>query len=152
LRVLRQEPAVRYEAVAEHRGEAPTRWLCSALAVSPGGFYAWHRRPECARRRRDRQLLVAIRASYERSRRVYGSPRVLPALKAAGETFPGKRIARIMQGNGLVAAQRRRFKATTLSGHDFPIQANLLERHFTAAAPNQVWLGDITFITTEEGW
>src|SRR5262249_8783206 len=130
----------------------PTRWLCSALAVSPGGFYAWRRRPESTHRRRDRQLLVAIRASYERSRRVYGSPRVLLDLKDSGEVTSRRRIARIMQGNGLVAVQRRRFKATTLSGHDFPVQANLLERNFTAAAPNQIWLGDITYIATEEGW
>jgi transposase InsO family protein len=126
--------------------------LCSALGVSSRGFYDWRRRPESSRKRRDRQLLVAIRASYERSRRVYGSPRVLLDLRESGETTSRKRIARIMQGNGLVAVQRRRFKATTMSGHDFPVQANLLERRFTAAAPNQVWLGDITYITTEEGW
>jgi putative transposase len=143
---------VRYQAIAEHRGQAPTRWLCSAMRVSTGGYYGWRRRPESMRRRRDRQLLVAIRASYERSRRVYGSPRVLLDLRECGEVSSRKRIARIMQGNGLVAVQRRRFRATTMSGHDFPVQANLLDRNFTAPAPNQVWLGDITYIATEEGW
>lgn len=143
---------MKYQAIAEQRGSAPTRWLCSALEVSPRGFYDWRRRPECQRRRQDRQLLVAIRASYERSRRVYGSPRVLLDLQEAGEACSRKRIARIMQGNGLVAVQRRRFKVTTQTGHDFPVQANLLERDFTAQAPNRVWLGDITYITTEEGW
>jgi len=143
---------VRYQAIADHQGQAPARWLCSALQVSARGYYAWRRRPESARRRRDRQLLVAIRASYERSRRVYGSPRVLLDLLDSGEACSRKRIARIMQGNGLVAVQRRRFKATTMSGHDYPVQANLLERNFAAAAPNQVWLGDITYIATEEGW
>ncbi len=73
-------------------------------------------------------------------------------LRDSGEACSRKRIARIMQGNGLVAVQQRRFKATTMSGHDFPVQANLLERHFTAADPNLVWLGDITSIATEEGW
>ena len=142
---------MRYQAIADHQGQAPARWLCSALQVSARGYYAWRRRPESARRRRDRQLLVAIRASYERSRRVYGSPRVLLDLQDSGEACSRKRIARIMQGNGLVAVQHRRFKATTISGHDFPVQANLLERNFTAGAPNQVWLGDITYIATEEG-
>jgi transposase InsO family protein len=143
---------MKYQAIVEHRGAAPTRWLCSALEVSARGFYDWRRRPESHRTRRDRQLLVAIRASYERSRRVYGSPRVRLDLQDSGEACSRKRIARIMQGNGLVAVQRRRFKATTMSGHDFPVTANLLERNFTAAAPNQVWLGDITYIATEEGW
>jgi transposase InsO family protein len=143
---------VKYQAIAEHRGAAPTRWLCSALEVSPRGFYDWRRRPESTRKRHDRQLLVAIRASYERSRRTYGSPRVLLDLREGGQDCSRKRIARIMQGNGLVAVQRRRWRATTQSGHDFPVQANLLERDFTAEAPNRVWLGDITYITTEEGW
>ncbi len=143
---------MRYQAIVDHQGRAPTRWLCSALEVSSRGFYDWRRRPESAHRRRDRQLLVAIRASYERSRRVYGSPRVKLDLRDSGETCSRKRIARIMQGNGLVAVQPRRFRITTQSSHDFPVQANLLERNFTAAAPNQVWLGDITYITTEEGW
>ena len=122
------------------------------MRVSSGGYYSWRRRPESPRCRRDRQLLVAIRASYERSRRVYGSPRVLLDLRDTGETTSRKRIARIMQGNGLVAVQRRRFRATTMSGHSYPVQTNLLERDFTAAAPNRVWLGDITYIATEEGW
>lgn len=143
---------MRYRAIADHQGQAPTRWLCSAMRVSPGGYYSWRRRPESPRCRRDRQLLVAIRASYERSRRVYGSPRVLLDLRDTGETTSRKRIARIMQGNGLVAVQRRRFRATTMSGHSYPVQTNLLERNFTAAAPNRVWLGDITYIATEEGW
>lgn len=122
------------------------------MQVSTGGYYSWRRRPESPRHRRDRQLLVAIRASYERSRRVYGSPRVLLDLRETGEATSRKRIARIMQGNGLVAVQRRRFKATTMSGHNYPVQTNLLARDFTAAAPNRVWLGDITYIATEEGW
>lgn len=143
---------MRYQAITDHRGQAPTRWLCSAMRVSSGGYYSWRRRPESPRHRRDRQLLVAIRASYERSQRVYGSPRVLLDLRETGETTSRKRIARIMQGNGLVAVQRRRFRATTMSGHSYPVQTNLLERDFTAAAPNRVWLGDITYIATEEGW
>ena len=113
---------MRYQAIADHQGQAPARWLCSALQVSARGYYAWRRRPESARRRRDRQLLVAFRASYERSRRVYGSPRVLLDLQDSGEACSRKRIARIMQGNGLVAVQRRRFRLTTQSGHDLPVQ------------------------------
>ena len=69
-----------------------------------------------------------------------------------GQRTSEKRIARIMRENGIVAVQRRRFKITTQSGHDFPIHPNLLDRDFTVDHPNRVWLGDITYIRTEEGW
>src|SRR5262249_26666195 len=126
--------------------------MCSALKVSPRGFYSWRNRPESPRRRVDRRLLVEIRTSYERSHRTYGSPRVLRDLQEAGYRCARKRIARIMRENGLVAVQRRRWKATTQSAHTFPVQINLLARDFKASAPNRVWLADITFIATEEGW
>jgi len=126
--------------------------MCSALKVSPRGFYSWRHRPESPRRRVDRRLLVEIRTSYERSHRTYGSPRVLRDLQEAGYRCARKRIARIMRENSLVAVQRRRWKVTTQSAHTFPVQINLLARDFKASAPNRVWLADITFIATEEGW
>lgn len=126
--------------------------MCSALMVSPRGFYGWRRRPESPRRLEDRRLLGEIRASYERSDRVYGSPRVRKDLRELGHWCSTKRIARIMRLNGLIAVQRRRFKHTTQSSHAYPVQANQLLRDFTAKAPNRVWLADITYITTEEGW
>jgi transposase InsO family protein len=143
---------VRYEAIAAQQGGTPTRWLCSALQVSERSFYDWKRCPESSRSRRDRHLLVAIKASYERSRCTYGSPRVRLDLRESGLACSRKRVARIMHGNGLVPVQRRRWKLTTQSGHDLPVQDNLLRRDFTTNGPNRVWLGDITYITTEEGW
>ena len=135
-----------------HQGHAPTRWLCAALGVSTGGFYGWRRRPQTARSREERRLLLEIRASYEQSDRTYGSPRVRKDLRALGYGCSVKRVARIMRKNGLVAVQRRRWKRTTQSGHTLPVQANLLGRDFRAEAPNRVWLADITYVGTEEGW
>src|SRR5262249_45716954 len=120
--------------------------------VSPRGFYSWRRRPESPRRIVDRRLLVEIRASYERSHRTYGSPRILRDLRETGYRCASKRIARIMRENNIVAVQRRRWKATTQSSPTFPVQLNLLERNFKVDAPNRVWLADITYVATEEGW
>ena len=141
-----------YARIQEHRGVCPTRWMCDAAGVSHRGFYSWRRRPESARRQLDRRLAVEVRASFERSGRVYGSPRVLKDLQENGYRCARKRIARIMKENSLVALQPRRWKATTDSGHDFPVQANLLERNFNAGEVNKVWLADITYVPTEEGW
>jgi len=143
---------MKYPRIQEHRGRYPMSWMCSALAVSGRGFRSWKSRGASRRRQKDRRLLVEIRSSFEKSDRTYGSPRILKDLRELGERTSAKRIARIMQDNSIVAVQRRRFKITTQSGHDFPIHPNLLNRNFSVERPNLVWLGDITYIRTEEGW
>jgi putative transposase len=85
---------------------------------------------------------VLVRASYEGSRRAYGSPRIWEDLTEQGQAISRKRVVRLMQEEGLVARPRRRFTATTMSDHDQPIAANVLARQFTAGAPNQRWVGD----------
>jgi transposase InsO family protein len=110
--------------------------------VTRSGFYAWRRRPESAHARRDRQLRVLVRASHEGSRRTYGSPRVWEDLIEDGHAISRKRVVRLMHEEGLVARARRRYKATTMSDHDQPVAANLLDRQFTADRPNQRWVGD----------
>jgi putative transposase len=97
-------------------------------------------------------MLIDIRSSFEKSDRTYGSPRILKDLRELGQQTSKNRIARIMKENGIVAVQRRRFKVTTQSGHDYPIYQNLLDRNFAVDDLNRVWLGDTTYIKTEEGW
>ncbi len=143
---------MKYPRIEEHRSSYPTRWMSSALAVSDRGFRAWRSRGESKRRQENRRLLIDIRSSFENSDRTYGSPRILKDLRELGQRTSKTRIARIMQENGIVAVQRRRFKITTQSGHDFPIHPNLLDRDFAVEQPNLVWLGDITYIRTEQGW
>ena len=118
--------------------------MCRVVAVSPSGFYAWRDRPACARARRDEQLRVLIRASHEASRCRYGSPRVHEDLRAQGEAVSRKRVARLMRLEGLRARARKRFKSTTMSEHDQPVAANVLDRDFVADAPNQRWVADTT--------
>jgi len=112
--------------------------------VSPSGFYDWRQRPESARTVRDRQLRVAIRASHEASHRHYGRPRVWKDLHEAGERVSEKRVGRLMREEGLRARARKRFQSTTMSEHDQPVAANVLDRRFEAERPNQRWVGDTT--------
>jgi transposase InsO family protein len=118
--------------------------LCRCLGVTPSGYYAWCRRPESARTREDRRLTVLVRAAFDGSKQRYGSPRIHEDLIEQQEAVSRKRVIRLMQAQGLKARARKRYKVTTMSDHDQPVAANLLDRQFVAAAPNQRWVGDTT--------
>ncbi len=122
----------------------PIAKLCRWLDVTRSGFYAWRARPESTHARDDRRLKVLVRASFEASKHRYGSPRVHEDLLEQDEHVSRKRVVRLMQEDGLQARRRKRYKCTTMSDHDQPVAANLLDRHFEAAAPNQRWVGDTT--------
>jgi putative transposase len=122
----------------------PATTLCRILRISRSGYYAWCERPESARAQQDRQLRVRVQASFEASRKRYGSPRVWEDLVEDGIHVSRKRVVRLMQEQGLRARARKRFKSTTMSDHDQPVAANLLNREFTAPAPNRRWVGDTT--------
>jgi len=114
------------------------------LQVSPSGFYASRGRPESPHAQTDRRLRLLVRASFDESRQRYGSPRIHADLLEQDEHVSRKRIIRFMQEGGMAARARKRFKATTMSDHDQPVAANLLDRRFEAEAPNQRWVGDTT--------
>ena len=126
------------------KAEFPITKACQVMQVSPSGFYASRGRPESTHARDDRRLRVLVRASFDESRRRYGSPRVYLDLVDQGVRVSPKRVARLMQEEGLKARARKRFKLTTMSDHDQPVAANLLDRQFEAQAPNQRWVGDTT--------
>ncbi len=130
--------------IEAEKAEFPIRKACRVMKVSPSGFYASCARPESRHAREDRRLRVLIRASFEESRRRYGSPRVYEDLIEQGVRVSPKRVARLMQEEGLKARPRKRFKLTTMSDHDQPVADNLLGRQFDAQAPNQRWVGDTT--------
>jgi transposase InsO family protein len=122
----------------------PISKACQVMRVSSSGYYASRGRPESTHTRDDRRLRVLVRASFDESRRRYGSPRVYRDLIEQGIQVSPKRVARLMQEDGLKARARKRFKMTTMSDHDQPVAANLLDRQFDAQAPNQRWVGDTT--------
>ena len=133
-----------YAFIRDHVAAFPIQVMCEVLGVSRSGYYAWASRPESARAVEDRAVAAEIRAAHEGSRGRYGSPRVHAALRAHGRRVGRKRVARLMRGMGLSARRKRRFRRTTDSAHAFPVAPNLLGRDFTAAAPNRVWLADLT--------
>jgi transposase InsO family protein len=126
--------------------------MCRVLEVSPSGYYAWRHRPESLRARENRKLVYEIKAIHKQNRGVYGSPRIHAELKDRKKQVSKNRVARLMHENNIKAKQKRKYKATTNSNHNHPVNPNLLQRKFDAEAPNQKWLADITFIPTREGW
>jgi transposase InsO family protein len=142
-----------FRFIEDHRDDYPVRLMCSVLEVSPAGYYAWRERPVSARTAANAALLTAIRQVHQDSEGRYGSPRVHAALWAQGRGISRGRIERLMHRHGVRAIMTppRRVR-TTDSRHGLPIAPNLIGRNFTAAAPNRVWLADITYIPTAEGW
>ena len=135
---------MRFRFIAVEKADHSITILCRCLRVTRSGFYAWQHRPESTHARDDRRLKVLVRVSFEESKHRYGSPRVHEDLIEQHEHVSRKRVVRLMQEDGLVARLRKRFKHTTMSDHDQPVAANLLDRRFEADAPNQRWVGDTT--------
>ncbi len=143
---------MRFEFIQAEKDLYPVVTLCRVLLVSTSGFYAWQYRKPSAQQLRKEALTVQVKAAHEASRKTYGSPRVTRKLRKAGEQVTVKTVAKIMQENDIAARKKRRFKATTDSKHTKRIADNLLQRDFTAEAPNQVWVTDVTAVWTLLGW
>jgi transposase InsO family protein len=143
---------VKFEFIEAEKASFPVAFMCVRLEVSSSGFYAWRKRPPSSRALEDDRLLQEIRAAHAESHGRYGSPRVHRELAAKGIHVNKHRVARLMRENGLRGRRRRRFRHTTDSNHAMPIAPNTLARDFTADAPNEVWVTDITYIPTREGW
>jgi putative transposase len=142
---------VKFGFVAKHRGIWPVALMCGALGVSRGGFYAWLDRPRSQRELDDEELGKRIKQSFIDSDRTYGARRVWFDVLALGFACGLHRIERLMQGLGLRARPRRRGLPKD-EGTRSEIADNVLDRQFTADAPNQKWVADFTYIWTAEGW
>jgi transposase InsO family protein len=143
---------VRYSFIQEHRKQFRLVTLCRVLRVSKSGYFAWRKRPESARAKANRALLGQIKAIHARSQKLYGRRKIHPSLRREGVVCSLNRVGRLMRLHGLCGLRRGKFKATTDSRHSFPVAPNLLARNFCAAAPDQVWVSDITYLACAEGW
>ncbi len=126
--------------------------LKRVLSVSAGGYYDWLDRPLSKWAREETRLEVEIRAADKRTRQVYGAEKLQHDLAAHGIRVGICRIKRIRRKLGIRCKQKRKFKATTNSRHTLPVAENILEQQFKVAAPNKVWVSDITYVPTDEGW
>lgn len=131
----------------------PVSMMCRLLEVSQSGFYAWTDRPMCTHARKDAELTAMIRAIHERSHATYGAPRVHAELREAYRIRVGcKRVARLMRAAGLRGVSKRRFIRTTLSDPHAGWANDLVERNFKASSPNVLWVADVTYVSTWEGF
>jgi putative transposase len=143
---------VKYACIDAGRAEFPVRMMCRLLNVEPGGFYAWRRREPSRTTVENERLKVQIAQVHAESDGVYGSPKVRDELLDQGHHAGRHRIARLMRELGLYGVPKKRHKVTTDSQHGLLVADNLLAQDFTASAPNERWVADITYIRTREGW
>jgi len=142
----------RYRFIDTEQATYPVTILCHVLGVARSGYYAWRHRGVSARAQANQELSAQIRLIHERSRGTYGVPRVQAELHAAGVRCGSKRVARLMRAAGLVGRSRRRRTHTTRVDPSQVPAPNLVARTFTVAAPDRLWVGDLTYISTWEGW
>lgn len=144
---------MKFAFIAKHRGIWAVDYMCGALGVSRGGFYAWLTRPRSERSLKDEELAAKVRASFLSSDRTYGARRVWRDLIADGASCGLHRIERLMRSQALRSRPRRRRLPPDLGERQVSaIATNVLDRSFEAAAPNRKWIADFTYIWTAEGW
>ena len=143
---------MKYERIEQLRHQYPTAVLCRVIDVSESGYHAWRKRPPSARQQESVRLETEIRATHQRTKETYGPKRLQSELADHGVVTGIDRIKRIRRKFGLRCKQKRKFKATTDSRHSLPLAPNCLNPRFDIKAPNRVWVTDITYVATDEGW
>jgi putative transposase len=125
--------------------------MCNLFAVSRSGYYDWRERPPSNRRKKDAEIVEAIKKSHAKSRKIYGVRKIHADIK---EQFGCgiNRVHRLMKAHGIRSIRQRKFKTTTNSKHNLPIADNLLQQNFNVSNPNEVWVSDISYVDTGEGW
>jgi len=143
---------MRYRFIDAHKKAWPVNLMCDVLEVSRSGFYHWTKRGPSLRARSNRKLDRRIGEIFGHHRQCYGVPRITDELHDEGIECSENRVARRMRVLGLSAIQAKKFKVTTDSNHSKPVAPDLIEQDFSAQAPNEKWVSDITYCWTDEGW
>ena len=144
---------MRFRFIRDQENQHRVQTMCRVLKVSRSGFYGWRNRGCSARTQANQQLLTRIEHIHRQSRENYGAFKTWKALRSEGQSCWRHRVARLLRMHGIEAKRMRRFRSGYAARQvEVPPANNLLERNFTAHAPNQVWVGDATFIPTREGW
>ncbi len=143
---------MRYAFIRHERGNFPIRPLCGAMRVSVSGFYDWLKRPPSDRAVEQLQVVTALRAAHKRGRGFYGPKKLQDELRDEGLEMGINRIRRLRRKYGIYCLQKKRFRATTQSAHRYPVAPNLLGQCFATTRPCEVWVADITYVDTAEGW
>jgi len=141
-----------FNFIYQHRNEFRVVKMCSVLKVSKSGYYKWLQTKDSNRKNRKKTLMAKVRRLFFQYKKVYGSPRITRELRKEEIHISEKTVGRYMREMGLRAIPKQRFVITTDSNHDNPIYPNLLNREFHVNQPDRVWVSDITYIWTAEGW
>lgn len=143
---------MKYQFIEKHQSEHHVGLMAGVLNVSRSGYYAWLKRPKSKRETEESQIVDSIITIQEKARYTYGSPRVTKALNKKGFRVGENRIARLLKNHKLGRRIKKPYKSTTDSNHTAKLCKNLLNRDFYASGPNMVWVSDLTYIPTAEGW
>lgn len=145
---------MKFQAINDNKVDYPIGFMCRVFDVSKSGYYEWlgKAKPRDEKAQRELKLASTIEAIHLGSKKKFGSPNVAPILKGLGFDVSESTVARRMKKHGIRSKLKRKFKATTDSDHKLPVAPNLLMQDFTAYRPNQVWMSDITYVPTREGW
>lgn len=143
---------MRYAFILGHRDEFPVSVMCDVLDCSRSGYFDWSKRDHESKAAAKLALVRLVAEIHQGSRRTYGSPRILPVLHGLGIDCGHGKLERLMRANGIRAKTKKKFKVTTDSKHSLPVAENLALRDFAVGTPNKLWLADITYIWTREGW
>ena len=143
---------MKYQFIEKHRKQYSVNRLCLMLGIRRSSYYAWTKRKPSQQEQNNQALIEHIRRIHKKYRKTYGSPRMYVQLKKEEIPCSQKRVARLMRQDGLKGQRKYRKVITTNSKLDFPVAPNVLNREFSAEKPNQKWVGDITYIPTDEGW
>ena len=143
---------MKYQFIVTYRARYAVERMCRMLRISRSGYYRWSRGKECKRTGANRLLLENIRRIYKEVNGIYGSPRITAELLDQGYKCSRPRVARLMKQYAIRAKTVKKFKVTTNARHKHAIAPNLLNQNFQVASPNTVWVSDLTYIRTMEGW
>lgn len=143
---------MKFKFVRDHQHAFDVYDMCHILKVSRSGYYGWRNRPKSKCELSNERLLIHILAAYRKGRKSYGSPKITKELKEQGISCSKNRVARLMHKHNIKSKYIKRYKVTTRSNHSFPIHDNLLNQQFKVNKPNKVWVSDITYIRTINGW
>ena len=143
---------MRYKFIKVEKANYPITILCKVMQVARSGYYAWTRRPKPMRQRQNEKLVPIVKKIHAKSDETYGTRRIAMSLIAKGIYCGRARARTLMRLAGVQVKHKRRFKITTDSKHKLEVSPNLLDRNFIVDEPNVVWVSDITYVWTDEGW
>jgi len=143
---------MKYQFIENIKNEFDISLICPLMGVKRSSYYAWKKRPESIRKRENMELLKVIKKIYENNRELYGSPRIHSELKDLGFNCGKNRVAKIMKSNGIISKIKKKYRYKSKISNDLHIKENIINRAFNASEPNKLWVSDITYIPTKEGW